>query len=163
MDEESWWCGTSRLGDVVFDPDVQTDTVTVLLYLANGKQVVKFIANEVRGMFKPQRDQQQAELTLSKYREWKYFYSSRLKKVIAEKPYSFEAKRSEVTAEHQKFLAMRDLPFRGESIDSDKPRRQTHCYECKQELDSFLDVECNVCRWIVCSCGACGCGFKKSI
>lgn len=39
-------------------------------------------------------------------------------------------------------------------------RRDTHCFECKQSLNS-LDFEvCSRCRWISCACGACGCSFR---
>jgi len=38
-------------------------------------------------------------------------------------------------------------------------RRITHCYSCKKSLDNSIDIECVVCSWIICSCGACGCGY----
>jgi len=37
-------------------------------------------------------------------------------------------------------------------------RRITHCWSCKGPLDNAFDAECLACNWIVCSCGACGCG-----
>lgn len=39
-------------------------------------------------------------------------------------------------------------------------RRVTHCYDCKHPLDSVIDYECNKCGWLVCDCGACGCGYN---
>jgi hypothetical protein len=38
--------------------------------------------------------------------------------------------------------------------------RVTYCYICGSKLDNALDKECGRCGWIVCSCGACGCGYK---
>ena len=38
-------------------------------------------------------------------------------------------------------------------------RRVTHCYACKARLDNSTDVECVSCGWILCPCGACGCGY----
>lgn len=38
----------------------------------------------------------------------------------------------------------------------------THCYACKDELDSSIDLQCTACRWILCDCGACGCGYDHS-
>ncbi len=40
-----------------------------------------------------------------------------------------------------------------------KTQRVTHCYQCKSHLDSVDFSICNICNWIKCSCGACGCGY----
>ena len=37
--------------------------------------------------------------------------------------------------------------------------RHTHCYKCKLPLESGVFLECGSCAWLVCSCGACGCGY----
>ena len=39
-------------------------------------------------------------------------------------------------------------------------RRITHCYNCKHGLDNSIDIECIACGWILCKCGACGCGYS---
>ncbi len=39
--------------------------------------------------------------------------------------------------------------------------RITHCYKCKQDLDSVEFSLCNKCGWILCSCGACGCDSRR--
>lgn len=36
--------------------------------------------------------------------------------------------------------------------------RLTHCWHCHSKLDSTIDLECIACHWILCQCGACGCG-----
>lgn len=43
------------------------------------------------------------------------------------------------------------------------PRRLriTHCYSCKQHLDNSINLECVSCNWILCNCGACGCGYEE--
>lgn len=41
--------------------------------------------------------------------------------------------------------------------------RVTHCYSCKSGLDNSIDVECVACAWILCNCGACGCGYSRSV
>jgi hypothetical protein len=38
-------------------------------------------------------------------------------------------------------------------------RRVTHCYNCKQHLDSVEFSICDSCGWIRCSCSACGCDY----
>ena len=38
--------------------------------------------------------------------------------------------------------------------------RVTKCWDCKEHLDNAIDLECVACGWILCQCGACGCGYK---
>ena len=64
---------------------------------------------------------------------------------------------------HQRFLQRKGINnveaievYRAQSIQRD---RQTHCYSCARTLSSFEDLSCSACNWILCSCGACGCGF----
>jgi len=44
------------------------------------------------------------------------------------------------------------------SPSTDKGLRTSHCYVCKRYLDNFTNAECEKCGWIICPCGACGCG-----
>jgi DNA helicase IV len=37
--------------------------------------------------------------------------------------------------------------------------RVAKCYSCKSSLDNSINMECSSCGWILCSCGACGCGY----
>lgn len=46
--------------------------------------------------------------------------------------------------------------------DETKAIRITHCFACKEHLDSSINLECRGCGWILCQCGACGCGFVRS-
>jgi hypothetical protein len=38
--------------------------------------------------------------------------------------------------------------------------RVAHCWFCKAYLNNAVNYECVACNWILCACGACGCGFK---
>ena len=38
--------------------------------------------------------------------------------------------------------------------------RVTHCWSCKCSLTSGAFPECIACGWILCECGACGCGRR---
>jgi hypothetical protein len=40
-----------------------------------------------------------------------------------------------------------------------KKHRQTHCFDCKKNLDSDMDIKCTNCGWLLCRCGACGCTY----
>ena len=46
---------------------------------------------------------------------------------------------------------------------SEKPKfhRTAHCWACKELLDNNQDLECSGCGWIICECGACGCGRQR--
>jgi hypothetical protein len=39
--------------------------------------------------------------------------------------------------------------------------RETGCWSCRQVLDSDDDMACAVCGWLLCDCGACGCGYGQ--
>ena len=41
-----------------------------------------------------------------------------------------------------------------------KHSRVAKCYSCKSPLDNSIDIECSSCGWILCTCGACGCGYS---
>jgi|LauGreDrversion4_2_1035121.scaffolds.fasta_scaffold73552_4 DnaJ-class molecular chaperone len=46
--------------------------------------------------------------------------------------------------------------------DSERdPVRVTHCWSCKQDLDSRVDTVCGLCGGITCGCGACLCGRSR--
>lgn len=50
----------------------------------------------------------------------------------------------------------------GEAVDTGKIHRVSHCYNCKQKLDSNFQCQCKGCNWMICSlCGACGCGYSQ--
>ncbi len=59
---------------------------------------------------------------------------------------------------HKYFLAKRKLPYKGINDSISRKHRVTHCYVCKEHLDNLVDLECSACGWIICTCGACGCG-----
>lgn len=41
------------------------------------------------------------------------------------------------------------------------PHRETHCWNCRAELDSRDNYRCSACRWLRCyECAACGCGYR---
>ena len=72
-----------------------------------------------------------------------------------------ERERLELIARHEAFVAKSGKTYQG-FITSSKVRnpRITHCYSCFEDLDSRADVECKACGWLVCNCGACGCGWS---
>jgi hypothetical protein len=70
-----------------------------------------------------------------------------------------ERERRSIVTAHEAFLRGRGLPNQGTRLGLGH-RRVTHCYSCERRLDNAVDVECSACGWIVCHCGACGCGYS---
>ena len=42
-----------------------------------------------------------------------------------------------------------------------KTVKKTHCWNCKEDINSQQWDTCEVCRGIACSCGACFCGWEE--
>jgi len=62
---------------------------------------------------------------------------------------------------HEAHLAFFNIIGKGvRKTTIDRRHRVTHCWMCKGPLDNAVDFECVVCGWILCQCGACGCGFS---
>lgn len=61
------------------------------------------------------------------------------------------------------FLEQQGVAFAGTRRRSDSLKsRVTHCYSCKNNLSSSVNLECIACGWIICQCGACGCAYAYS-
>jgi hypothetical protein len=68
--------------------------------------------------------------------------------------------RLAIEEKHAHFLRTKGLINHGvQAANTFKPKRVTHCYSCKSQLDNQVDIECSACQWIICTCGACGCGW----
>lgn len=68
--------------------------------------------------------------------------------------------RDSVIEYHRDYMTLIEKPYSGVDYpNAPRKRRSTHCYNCKSSLDSDRDIECNACKWMVCRCGACGCGY----
>lgn len=75
----------------------------------------------------------------------------------------FEATSELLIQFHQEKMEWAGKKYKGfRQREIKKPARVTHCYSCKEQLDNSIDIECVSCGWILCWCGACGCGFDRS-
>lgn len=93
---------------------------------------------------------------------WKRHFLRR-KEIKFQKLITDEERRIETKKRHEEFLASFGVPYGGVSLVlTPRKHRITHCYSCKTELDNSIDIECNKCGWIICRCGACGCGYSHS-
>lgn len=65
---------------------------------------------------------------------------------------------------HKERLEKMGLSYGGvRALTARRFPRLTHCYACKSALSSFTQSECVMCGWILCNCGACGCGRGDSL
>jgi hypothetical protein len=73
-----------------------------------------------------------------------------------------EAAKGLIARKHNEFLIERGLPEREvRNAEGMFRHRVTHCWNCKEHLDNLFDLECSACGWIICRCGACGCGYGR--
>lgn len=69
---------------------------------------------------------------------------------------------SDLTELHRKHVENHGLRYQGTKRASNrKLNRATHCWNCRAGLDSSVDKQCVACGWILCRCGACGCGYSS--
>lgn len=74
-----------------------------------------------------------------------------------------EARQREAIEKHKQYLTRHKIEYKGAVIVASKAHRATHCYACKDELDSQLHIQCQSCGWLICYCGACGCGYDGHV
>ena len=69
-----------------------------------------------------------------------------------------EKNAAEIIRRHNEYLEDNGLPIPERRVLAPSTPRMTHCWNCKKPLSNLISVECESCKWIICSCGACGCG-----
>ena len=76
----------------------------------------------------------------------------------AQKANILEKYRGSAVVRHRLKLQAMGKEYSGIRYSSNKTRRETNCWSCKSPITSENLPECITCGWILCSCGACGCG-----
>lgn len=76
-----------------------------------------------------------------------------------------EKKIAETNERHQEHLVSLGITSKGATLaPSTREHRTTWCYLCRENLNNAIDLECNICGWIICCRdGACGCGYRKDV
>ena len=66
------------------------------------------------------------------------------------------------TAVHISHLERFQIPFSSPVLRRARVpgTREAHCWSCRSKINNRLYLECSICSWIVCPCGACGCGWQ---
>ena len=71
-----------------------------------------------------------------------------------------EVQKKAVVNAHKAFLKKHRIGHKGTRIGF-TTRTEPICVVCNRSNDGSIDLECNICGWVICSCGACGCGVGK--
>jgi hypothetical protein len=71
-----------------------------------------------------------------------------------------EPQKKAVISAHKAFLKKLRIGHKGTRIGFAK-RIEPECHHCKQSNGGSIDLECNICGWVICACGACGCALAK--
>ena len=140
-----YWVGKIGRALFVYDESIQpseSDTVTLFSYSFDepvklDKAIVKEKITQARGP--------ETEDVLKRFKNWKQFYSSTLKR-IHEQPGPDTLKLIQAV--------------QGGVIKAYWGRK-AHCYSCGKSLTGTRGNICHKCFWISCSCGACGCGYSR--
>jgi hypothetical protein len=69
----------------------------------------------------------------------------------------FREKTIKLTKEDENLIKEKVDSYEKSFVNS----RVTHCYDCKEDINSIDFSICTTCKWIKCQCSACGCGYNK--
>lgn len=168
-DQENWWAGeiTHTGAIVVYDPSAQiSSSGNLYIFSVNRKVMRQFDRDELRAIVKSIYGQERVQ-AFSIYSEWK---KENFERFLQTEPLRIIEESRRLKAEEDKLKEnyrnkLIELGFDPDEFIAQKvtPRRHrvTHCYSCKRGLDNKLFFECNACHWIICTCGACGCGYSR--
>ena len=171
MSNSALWIGTFiKTGAIIlYDPKLQiAGHEWVNLYSINKDGVRPFERSVVREKIR-HASPAEKEQALRAYAEWEQkdngvFVAGELlekEKKEKERTSDLTNKEHQTRVErHKKFLDKIGKTGEARFVEPCN-NRATHCYSCKCNLSSNLNLECTTCHWLICECGACGCGYSK--
>jgi len=163
MDIEKLWVGTPKNGSkrlYVFDENMQHEDFSMVnLFCVHSCSMKPYEKEFVRSALAASSKRSAAIASYSKWHNKSgdnFLVLDRERQIRAQ-----EEKRNKVIQKHKEFIENLGVTYQGIKLTDAADKRITHCYSCKKGLDSEVDIQCALCKWLICSCGACGCGFKK--
>ncbi|HIA01094.1 MAG TPA: DUF3553 domain-containing protein [Myxococcales bacterium] len=87
--------------------------------------------------------------------------ADRLKLNMARERQNMARERQDLVNRHREFFKSCGIEYLGTREAGFRQPRTPDCFACKCPLDSTIQDECLGCRWILCNCGACGCGWVR--
>lgn len=163
MSSEAYWVG-SREGSAglwLYDPSVVHDNPKMIYLFRADDGVMAAHSRNVRNYLSTVTDHRRGT-AIDRYLRWYQQHGAGF--VVADrerKEREVEERRKKSIERHQEYLKEHGKQYSGVIEGSTKKHRTTHCYSCKDSLDSSLHLECKSCSWLICYCGACGCGYQK--
>lgn len=142
---------------MLFDPEVQppeSDLVRLFVLIPRGWWETP--KSDISTRFIPIRNRAQFDLVWTSYSNWVEEQRNASLRTIASSP----TEQQNWITRHKARLDRLGVTYRGVRDRGTKERRFTHCYDCKRKLETDLNSDCMSCGWLVCSCGACGCGYS---
>lgn len=83
----------------------------------------------------------------------------RQQKLEKERQERLGKQRQKTLEAHKQFLKSRNFECHGVQVATARQHRVTR--NCRGNLDNSVDLEGSACGWILCRCGACGCGYRR--
>lgn len=164
MSEANFWVGAIRAtGSMwLYDPSLPHDDPNMIyVYYVDRDEMREYPKDYVKKMLSTIKDSSR-DAAILKYLVWFEKHGvgfverdRKIKKIEAEE------RQKRAIERHKEYLLEHGKEYSGITQGSNKKHRVTHCYSCKAGLDSSLHIECNACNWLICYCGACGCGYGK--
>jgi hypothetical protein len=174
-EQNSIWVGKFITGAiVVFDYDIKVEGIDNLFGYVPGRDLMRQFEPNQKDNAHPVIGKEK-DAAICKYMAWKKEYSeSFIEEVIERQEISKQKaiqkhkeqkaiqkhKEQKAIQKHKEHLIEIGKPYSGVNLKTTKLHRVTHCYSCKKKLDSHFHIECNACGWLICECGACGCGYQ---
>lgn len=159
------WVGDKEGESLVYDPDFQISGCPHLfLWSTRDEDMGKYLAHLTRAKIKPHGNAELAAIYVERYLVWRRRYGDAW--LQAEMNYYQVREEDEAEARktpeerHKDRLAELGIEYKGTrpAVPGDRNHRVANCWSCHRGLDNSTDIECLACGWILCTCGACGCG-----
>ncbi len=170
MDRDHLWVGKPEGSKMMFVFDEQMkheDFAMVYLFSTNSGSMKEYERGFARHRLKTVTGSER-ENAISSYAKWHEINGcsflqtdrARARSEMEKRAELIEEKKRQAIQKHKEFIEKLGFDYQGVQPLEAKHRRITHCYGCKADLDSKINIQCASCGWLICSCGACGCGYE---
>ncbi len=169
MNTNRFWVGSPANSKMLWVLDKQMpheDPNMVYLFGIHSNKMEEYEKGFARARLKPVIDEKRNQAVES-YLVWYQKNGEKFLQVDCERVRRELAKRSEIYNEidaaeielHEKYIDSLDVLYPVTQNVEVNNQRATHCYLCKNNLDTNINIQCASCGWLICTCGACGCGY----
>lgn len=173
MSDKRYWVG-KRDGNItpwLSDELIQHEDPSMIYLFDIGKKVMTEHSKQfARQVLRPV-NKEQAKEAVSEYIKWYGINGAafiehdkeRRQRLMQYRNEEAEKKRNKAIQNHKDYLARHGKEYKGIRLTEFGGRRVTHCYACQKNLDSSIHIQCESCNWLICYCGACGCGYLGTV